>query len=180
MKLIITSGHSYSQGGASANGLFEHELTIDFKHLLVKSIKTQDPSIEVIIDDDNDSLSTVIKKVGAVATPTDILVDIHFNAGPSFAKGTESFIKLEAGEREHHIAERLTELFSKMLNTPNRGVKYENQSQHQRLGMLHTKAISILVEIQFITHENSMEEYKEMKERLAIGVANILIQELKK
>lgn len=176
--IYIESGHSLTSGGASSNGLREEILAIEMKGLILKHLKLQRPNLKVWVDDDNDSLSTVISKIKKMATSKDILLSIHFNAGPSKAQGTECFISMNARESSKRIAYRISELTAGMLESSNRGVKLENQSQHPRLGILHTAASSVLWEIEFITNEYSMDIYDEMKERLAIGVANILVQEL--
>lgn len=179
-KLIITAGHSLVAGGAASGGLKEELLAIEMKDLIIDAIRTIGSDVEIWEDDDRDSLSQVIKKTRAVADPTDILFDIHFNAGPSNAAGTESFIATNARAKSERIAYRINELAAAMLQTKNRGVKRENQSQHSRLGMLHSAASSVLWEVQFITNAGGMDTYQEIKERLAMGAANILIQELTK
>lgn len=178
MKLIITAGHSLKQGGASYNGEKEQLLSIEMKDLIINAIRSIGSDVEIWEDNDNDSLSQVIAKTKAAATSKDILFDIHFNAGPVAASGTECFIAVNAREKSKRIAARVAELTAGMLQTHNRGVKRENQSQHSRLGMLHSAASSVLWEVQFITNKDGMKTYHEMKERLAIGIANILIQEL--
>lgn len=178
-RIFLVAGHSLKQGGAAANNLREEKLSIELRDLIVEALKNQSPETEVIVDNDSDSLNTVISKFRDLAKPEDLLLDIHFNAAANeAAHGTESFIKVGASDPEKRIAERITELTAGMLYTRNRGVKFENQSQHNRLGILHTSAKSILWEVEFITNPTFINNYTEMKERLSIGVANILIQEL--
>lgn len=180
-KLIITAGHSLTKGGASANGLKEEFLAIELRDLITDAIYQLDPTVKVWEDTDTDPLSVVIAKTKAVATKDDILFDVHFNSASNKATaGTEAFIAVNAREKSRRIAERITELTAGMLQTKNRGVKLENQSQHSRLGMLHSAASSVLYEVQFISNPQAMATYNEMKERLATGIANILIQELNK
>lgn len=175
-KIFLTAGHSLIQGGASSNGLRENELTIEFCDLVADQL--EEWGYEVWRDNDNDSLSSVISKIKKQATSNDILLDIHFNAASSDARGTECFVAKNARAKSNRIAKRIAELSAGMLNTPNRGVKKENQSQHSRLGILHTAASSVLWEVEFIANKEFMDNYQVMKERLAIGVANILVQEL--
>ena len=177
-KLIITAGHSLKQAGASANGEKEELLTIEMKGLILDAIKILGSDIEVWTDSDTDSLSQVIAKTKSIARSNDILFDIHFNAGSSKTNGTECFIAVNAREKSKRIASIVAELTSGMLESKNRGVKLENQSQHSRLGMLHSAASSVLWEVEFLTNKEFMDNYHLMKKRLAIGIANILIQEL--
>lgn len=179
-KLIITAGHSLKQGGASANGHKEELLTIEMKGLILDALKMFGSDVEVWTDIDTDSLNQVITKTKAIATSKDILFDIHFNAGNSKTNGTECFIAVNAREKSKRIASRVAELTAGMLQSKNRGVKLENQSQHPRLGMLHSAASSVLWEVEFLTNKEFMENYHLMKKRLAIGIANILVQELEK
>lgn len=180
--IFITAGHSLNQAGASAKGLKEERLTIEMRDLIASQLREwgREWGYEVVTDNDKDSLSTVISKIKKEATSNDILLDIHFNAASSNAKGTECFVSANSRVKSVRISERIAELTAGMLNTPNRGVKKENESQHNRLGILHTAASSVLWEVEFITNAEFMDNYQEMKQRLAVGVANILVQELNK
>ena len=177
--IFTTAGHSLTQGGASANGLREELLAIKDKELLVKQLEFQSKytDLEIISDDDIDSLQTVINKVKKQAEKDDLLLDIHYNSATPKATGAEAFIKVGASETSRRTAERIVEVFSKMMGIPNRGVKLENQSQHNRLGILHATDHAVLLEVGFITNTVEMERVEEFRERLWIAVANILIQE---
>ena len=178
-QVYITAGHSLNQGGASSNGLREELLTIKDKELLLKHLEFQSKytDIEVISDDDSDSLQTVINKVKKQAEKDDLLLDIHYNSARPKATGVEAFVKKGASETSVRTAKRIVEVFSKMMGIPNRGVKLENQSQHSRLGILHATDHAVLLEVGFITNKEEMEKVEEFRERLWIAVANILIQE---
>lgn len=179
MKIFTISGHSLNQGGASFNGLREELLTIKDKEILLKHLEFQSKytDIEVISDDDSDSLPTVISKIKNQAGKNDLLLDIHYNSATPKATGVEAFIKVGASKTSKRTAERIIEVFSKMLGIPNRGVKLENQSQHSRIGILHATDHAVLLEVGFITNKEEMEKVEEFRERLWIAVANILIQE---
>lgn len=179
--LFIISGHSNQDPGAVLVPRKESEETIIMKELLLHAltiVRPKDLNIEIWQDNNDDSLSTVISKVNKKAKEGDILLDIHFNAAGESAKGTEVFIKTTASTKTKIIANRIVELTSKMLSTPNRGIKLETQTRHKRLGILHSKAHSILWEVEFITNKDFMSQYDILKERLSLGIANILIQEI--
>lgn len=179
--LYLTAGHSLPKGGASGNGYKEEKLTIEMQGYILGAVHSLDPDINVWTDNHTDSLSTVISKIKKVATGKDVLFDIHFNAASSIkTRGTETFIAKNARGKSRRIAERIAQLTAGMLQTPNRGAKLETASQHPRLAILHTAASSVLWEIEFLSHFEAMENYQELKERLAMGIANILIQELNK
>ncbi|HIX54672.1 MAG TPA: N-acetylmuramoyl-L-alanine amidase [Candidatus Sphingobacterium stercoripullorum] len=180
-KIIITAGHHNADSGAVANGFKESEEAIKDRNELVKAVHFISPSTQVIIDDDNDNLATVIRKINAVGTPKDLLLDIHYNSASVIATGVEAFINGKDDPENRRIAGRLVELSSKMLNIPNRGVKLESSSQHPRLGILHTVVRrSILLERGFINNPGDMKSIEKLRWEWALGTANILIQELTK
>src|SRR5690625_7240964 len=88
-KLIITAGHHNADSGAVANGFKEKEEAIKDRNELVKAVHFIDPTIEVVIDDDNDNLATVIRKINAVGTFKDLLLDIHYNSAKVVARSEE-------------------------------------------------------------------------------------------
>src|SRR5690625_5147733 len=178
-KLIITAGHHNADSGAVALGKKEAEEAIKDRNELVKAVHFIDSTIEVVIDDDNDNLATVIRKINEVGSRNDILLDIHYNSASVVATGVESFINGNDDPENRRIADRIVELSSKMLNLPNRGVKLESSSQHPRLGILHTVVKrSILLERGFINNESDMSKVEKLRWEWALGTAHILIQEL--
>ena len=180
-KIFITAGHHNADSGAVANGFKENEEAIKDRNLLKKAVHFISPSTQVIIDDDNDKLSTVIRKVNEVGSRNDILLDIHYNSASVIATGVEAFINGKDDPENRRIAGRIVELSSKMLSLPNRGVKLESNSQHPRLGILHTVVRrSILLERGFINNANDMESIESLRWEWALGTAHILIQELTK
>lgn len=180
-KLIITAGHHNADSGAVALGKKESEETVKDRDLLKKAIHFINPNVQVVIDDDNDKLSTVIRKINEIGSRNDILLDIHYNSASVVATGVEAFINGQDDPENRRIASRLVELSSKMLNLPNRGVKLESSSQHPRLGILHTVVRrSILLERGFINNESDMESIEKLRWEWALGTAHILIQELTK
>src|SRR5690625_3244886 len=179
--IFIISGHYSLDSGALANGFKENEEAIKDRNELVKAVHFISPSTQVIIDDDNDNLATVIRKINAVGSPNDILLDIHYNSASVVATGVEAFINGKDDPENRRIAGRLVELSSKMLSLPNRGVKLESSSQHPRLGILHTVVKrSILLERGFINNVNDMKSIEKLRKEWALGTAHILIQELTK
>ena len=180
-KLIITAGHHNADSGAVALGKKEAEEAIKDRNLLKKAVHFIDPTIEVVIDDDNDRLPAVIRKINNLGSPNDLLLDIHYNSASVVATGVEAFINGKDDPENRRIAGRIVELSSKMLNIPNRGVKLESSSQHPRLGILHTVVKrSILLERGFINNPGDMKSIEKLRWEWALGTAHILIQELTK
>lgn len=182
--LFIIAGHSNTQSGAVSDDYKEHEETILDKKSLEKAVRYQlgdRTDVKVWTDNDNDSLNQVISQVKQIAKKDDLLLDIHYNAsGNRDVDGVEAFIAVNARDKSRRVATRLVELYSKMLDIPNRGVKLENESQHNRLGILHSNASSVLIEVRFLTNKKGMDEQEVIRDRLYTGVANILVQELDK
>jgi|SRR5699024_318760 len=179
-KLIITAGHYSLDSGAVALGKKEAEEAIKDRDALVFAIHFISPSAEVITDDDNDNLSTVIRKVRSVAKQNDIWLDIHYNSYNGSVSGVEAFINKSMKQVPKRIAKRIVELSSKILNLPNRGVKPENASQHDKLGVLNVIDNAVLLERGFIDHKVDNKKTEELRKEWALGTAHILIQELKK
>lgn len=178
-KIILTAGHHNADSGAVAIGYKESEEAIKDRDKLKEAIHFISPSTQVVIDDDNDTLSTVIRKINEVGNRNDILLDIHYNSASVVATGVEAFINGANDPENRRIASRIVELSSKMLNLVNRGVKLESSSQHPRLGILHTVVKrSILIERGFINNANDMESIEDLRWEWALGTAHILIQEL--
>ena len=178
-KLIITAGHHNADSGAVANGFKENEEAIKDRDKLKEAIHFINPKIQIVIDDDNDNLATVIRKINEVGSRNDILLDIHYNSASAVATGVEAFINGANDPGNRRIASRIVELSSKMLKLPNRGVKLESSSQHPRLGILHTVVRrSILLERGFINNESDMESIEKLRWEWALGTAHILIQEI--
>lgn len=176
--IFVIAGHHLKDSGAVAHGYQENQMAIDLRSRIVKNIRLQNPNIKVWTDDDSHTLSQVITQVNSLATPDDILMDIHFNAANNeTAQGSEAYIARNAREKSIAIAGRSNEVFAKMMRTPDRGIKYDYKSQHNRLGILYTPASSFLQEVEFITNASAMANYMDIRDRLAIAIANILIQE---
>jgi N-acetylmuramoyl-L-alanine amidase len=175
-KIYLTAGHRGGTTGANYNGIKEAEETIWLRNEIAERLKAK--GIEVMLDDDSASLSEVIATINASCKPTDICVDLHFNAvaNPS-ANGTESFKPFNSSDTEIEIAEDLLYATCMVLNTKNRGVKREGEGTHQRLAMLSDiKCNSVLLEICFISNIADANKYKEKREELVIILAEQLLR----
>lgn len=178
MTIYVIAGHSKKDSGAVAHGSKESDFTVELKRLLIEALKQQSPNVKVVEDNDSDNLNQVITKVRATAKPTDKLIDIHLNAGGESAKGTETFVAVGASQKAKDTANKINKITSTILNTPNRGVKTEDQTRHTRLGILHTGIEdSVLWEVEFITNKVAVEYLKKWKHWLAWEVASILLEE---
>ena len=175
-KIYLTAGHRGGTTGANYNAIKEAEETIWLRNEITKRLKAK--GIEVTLDNDSASLSEVIATINAECKPTDICVDLHFNAvaNPS-ANGTEVFKPFNSSDTEIEVAEDLLYATCMTLGTKNRGVKREGEGTHQRLAMLSDiRCNSVLLEICFISNINDVVKYKEKKDELVIILTEQLLK----
>ena len=175
-KIFLTAGHRGGTTGANYNGIKEAEETIWLRNEIADMLKRK--GVEVEIDNDRASLSEVIATINAECKPTDICVDLHFNAvaNPS-ANGTEVFKPFNSSDLEIEVAEDLLYSTCMVLNTKNRGVKREGEGTHQRLAMLSDiRCNSVLLEVCFISNIADANKYKEKRDELVIILAEQLLR----
>lgn len=173
MKVWISAGH---QANTGANGFISEGVeAIYLREKITAYIKEKAPYIEVVNDNDGDNLQAVINKMRKVNP--DLMLDIHFNASSSStATGTECFI---SSEKSKVLATELVEVVSNTLGIKKRGVKAENASQHNRLGMLHGfDGIGVLLEVCFVTNEADAKSYTAHREEVAVAIGDILINKV--
>jgi LysM repeat protein len=135
------------------------------------------------VDNDDSILSETINIFKNRTSPNSIVVDIHFNAGPPTATGTETLIPSDNTLFERQLAEKISDIIHKCLGIRKRGnhnghlgVKTEAESHHGRLGWMRLTGENILLEVCFITNKNDIESYNRNKIELAKDIANILIE----
>lgn len=181
MEILLISGHSLQDSGAVSGSRKENLETIEFKRLIKSAILQQRPETKVYTDDDSDNLNTVISKARANVSKGSILFDIHINSASPSARGTETFVRKTSTEKDRRIADKINKITSSILDTPNRGVKTEDQTRHGRLGILHTGAeTAILWEVDFISNKSAMEKIDKWRHWLSWEIATILINEIGK
>lgn len=181
MKVALDAGHG-SRGkskytGASANGLIEDEIALDFvkrigHHLRLAGHQT------VITRPDEKMTSLASRGKKAIAEDCDLFLSIHCNAGSESAKGVEAFIA--AGDsRSNEIAKALVASVTAKGMTC-RGVKPDSQSQHSSLRVLrdtYRHMPAVLLEIGFLTNPKDALFLKDrfFREAVSIGIARICV-----
>src|SRR5699024_3687954 len=181
----IEAGHNDIDPGASAHGYVEAEEAKKDKDYLIRALAFQlqhRTDIKIIPDVDSENLNQTISRFKKTAKKEDALISLHYNAVDNQnVRGVEVWVKENASRKEIDLGNQMCETYSKMLQIPNRGVKFEQNNRWKRLGILHTGAgFSILVEIDFISHPDAMKKVEEMRERSHIANATILINALDK
>lgn len=183
-KIFISAGHSNKPGrdrGASGNGFIEGNLTVELRNLIVSELKKL--GVNAIVDKDDSILSETVNFFRNLTTNTCIVLDIHWNAGPATATGTETLIPSENTEFERRLAARLSQAVWNRLSIPMRGrhagiqgVKTEAESHHGRLGWMRLTGENVLMEVCFISNPNDMLSYQNNKVKLAEDIAKVLFE----
>lgn len=171
LKVFPSAGHHDKDPGAIANGYKEAELTKELRNLITDEFKKANHSFITDYDwETNRQYQNRIKP-----GPNSVVLDIHFNAvSNKNISGTEAFISSKANVHSEGFASDLVHVTSYLLKIPNRGVKRENESQHNRIGILNTKAgIACLYEVCFMSNPDDMKKYQDNKVQLAKAIADI-------
>lgn len=176
--IFLLAGHHSHDIGAVGNGFIEAKETIRVRNRVSELLRAK--GVDVWNDKDNWNLQTVINEISKSSKPSDIVCDIHFNAGPESATGCEVFVPNEAVKTELLLANDLCLCISKTLNIRNRGVKRESDSQHRRLGMMRPSGVNVLIEVCFISNSFDMKSYNENFETMCNSVASVLLKHIQK
>jgi N-acetylmuramoyl-L-alanine amidase len=175
-QLFIIAGHSTAiDPGATStiNGVNykEADLAVEFRDLLIEECKTI--GLNPITDSKTNALKQTLEWLKSkVFQPTDIMVDIHWNAGPPAANGTEVIIPDNASQKERNLAKDVYAVLSKYWK-PRRILK-ESETPRKRLGIFRPNMEQILIEMCFISNAADMNTYQKVKRSLAKEIAQVL------
>lgn len=171
MTTYASAGHHNADPGAQANGHKESELTQELRNMVVEELRNL--GVRYITDNDNETNRQYQGRIKPGSGS--VIFDIHFNAGPPTATGTEVIVANEVNEISKQFAKELVDGAAEIMGIRNRGVKDETGTHHSRIGILHLPAgISALAEVCFITNMSDMSAYQVNKERLAAFYAEML------
>ena len=174
-KIIISAGHGGNDPGAVANGYTERDLAIEFRELLVKELLLL--GVKPLIDDNKNALKQTLAWLVGKYSSKDILLDIHWNAASSKARGTEVIVPDNASIFENNFAKNILNVFVSN-GFVNRGVKPESQTARKRLGWMRPPAENILIEMGFITNLLDINLYQNLKYKLAKELAFVIYKSL--
>ena len=174
-KIIISAGHGGNDPGAIANGYTERDLAIEFRELLVKELLLL--GVKPLIDDNKNALKQTLAWLIGKYSSKDILLDIHWNAASSKARGTEVIVPDNASIFENNFAKNILNVFVSN-GFVNRGVKPESQTARKRLGWMRPPAENILIEMGFITNLLDINLYQNLKYKLAKELALVIYKSL--
>jgi N-acetylmuramoyl-L-alanine amidase len=170
-KLIISAGHGGTDSGAVGNGYVERDLTIELRDLIV--IELSSLGIKAEADPNQNALKETLSWLRGKFGSRDILFDIHWNAGPAAAKGSEVIVPEVSSDYEKKLAEALLKVLTD-IGFKSRGVKPESETARKTLGWMRPVAENVLIEICFISNATDMKLYQANKHTIAKRIANVL------
>ena len=195
--IIITAGHTGVHTGAQcATTQFDEGRENIWLRNRIAEILTNEYGMVVLMDDDRASLQLLIKELNqtgrqedkknhvlmsscqnqtskASTTVDDVVIDLHFNAHTNpQARGAEAIVSDDATRLELRFATHLTHTTAETLGIPLRGIKTESETPHHRLGILHIKPQSIILEICFCTSPSDVDAYRKYSNKLANALAH--------
>ena len=169
MNITVNAGHfpGLDSGAVGVTGLQEANVTKEVAELVAGHLRNIGHNVNLsqfnelyeITNDSNDFNS-------------DIFVSIHCNAAESrSAKGTETFYASAEGQR---LAQCIQDRIVSSMNTVNRGVKPCNFYV-----VRNTNAVSVLVELAFISNEDDeallAENYDGFSRAVACGISDFAL-----
>lgn len=181
--VYLLAGHNLTDPGAPAAkyGMTEAQLTRNLRDCIFLKIKgdTRRKSATILMDSDEDTLREVLAKIPS--TPSDIILDIHFNsAATNKATGTEAFIQPNRSGDEYAragiIAAAICDAVSATLGIKNRGVKNPTQSNRGKLGLMQEKGAVVLLEVCFINNPEELDKYLANEDAVAEAIAEVILQ----
>lgn len=171
-KVFVSSGHGGSDTGAIDGPYIERDLAIEFRNLLVKELQAL--AVECSIDADVNALKQTLDFIKGKFLPSDILLDIHFNAGGG--TGVEIIIPNVSTPFEKQLAQRIADVINTVTGLKKRGggVKPESETARKTLGWMRPNSENVLIEMCFIDNKTDMAVYNLNKYRIAKEIAKIL------
>lgn len=179
--IFLSAGHHLKDPGAVANGTTEAALTMELRDLIIVALKAK--AAKFITDDDRETLTQYLNRI----KPGDgsVLCELHFNASTNpKATGVEVLIPSRGGSTaeqamERKLAESIANMISKhagLIRRGKLGVITEAESHRGSLAFMREPGINVLVEVGFITNVNDLAAYRRNKEKIAVGLAQLLIE----
>lgn len=180
--IFLRAGHHRDDPGAVAHGLQENLLTIELRDLLAAELRKRGAVVN--LDKDEDDLATDVHKIAALCQPSDVLLDLHFNAASPSATGTECYVPYVPSPDELLLANAIANTAARALGIINRhqangySPKSEMQSQHGRLAVMRPTCKNILWEVCFLTNKRDIAAYQRYKKKLVTAMAQTLMEQV--
>ena len=172
--IYLLAGHTpkgiNQDPGAVANGFREADLTMELRDMIADQLRSM--KYQVWEDDDNHRLQQVLN--GIDSTESDIVFDIHFNAGGG--TGVECIVPERSTELERDMANKVNVMLASLMRLRNRGVKGEQLTARKRIAVMRENGINVLLETCFIDNANDVRAYQANKQRIANELAIIIAE----
>ena len=172
--IYLLAGHTpkgiNQDPGAVANGFREADLTMELRDMVADRLRSM--GYEVYEDDDTHRLQQVLN--GIDSNESDIVFDIHFNAGGG--TGVECIVPERSTELERDLANKVNVMLSNMLRIKNRGVKGEQLTARKRIAVMRENGINCLLETCFIDNKTDMTQYQLRKTEVATELALLIAE----
>ena len=168
-----TGGLKPDPGAIGVNGRKEAVETISFRNLVISEFKRLNVT-DYITDNDNERLGEYLERIKT--GNGSVVLEFHFDAGPATATGTTVFIEEDADRLDKAFANQLAKATSEILGIKDRGVRSEIESHRGKLGLMREQGIVALLEICFISNVQDMQLYDANKTKLAIKIAELIIE----
>ena len=173
MAIFLFAGHSNADPGATGvRGRTEAVETIALREAVRRHFTA---AYKVMIDDNRDSLSTVLAK--AVTGSGSVVLDLHFNASASSdATGVEVLVGDDAQANDLALARDVLDVVVKATGLRSRGIKREGETPRKRLGVMRESGAVCLLEVCFISNPSDMAAYDAAIDTIAQNLALVLMR----
>jgi len=185
VKVALDAGHGallgHARTGAVGNGLVEDDVNPDMcirighylRKLGAQTLYTR-PGVGLV--------AIPIRARIARNAGCDMLLSIHCNAGPPSAHGAEVLV-VEKDTRSSRVAEKILQALI-ACGIASRGVKWDSQSAHRRLGILrgtYVRMPAALLELGFLTNKADAELLKDrhFRDKAARAIAAAIVNKEK-
>jgi N-acetylmuramoyl-L-alanine amidase len=174
--VFVSAGHSDRDPGAvSQDGRYrEADLAERLRNRIATNLRAV--GIWVITDGDGGQNKPLKDAVWMAKKNQGPAIEIHFNAGPPGASGTEV---LSLPDKKS-LAQRIAGAIAKHMKSPLRGEsgwKNDSQGQHPRLAFC--QAGGLVVEVCFITNSDELKTYLSLETEIAGAIADELASEVR-
>lgn len=180
--IYLLAGHAVVNGkGTGAfgvDGFDEAVEALKFRNDLTKELLSK--GVAVVNENPALNLNQVITWLSKLVKKGDIVIEFHFNAGPSAAKGVESFVDDTYTREEFSLAKNISSAISIATGDVlrgNAGVKKESESQHKSLAILSNVSVAtnVLVELAFLSNRQSVDSYRKNYKKVVSSVAEQIV-----
>lgn len=165
-KVFLGAGHSNVPGrdrGAARGNDIEGVLAAQYRAELARELESM--GVCVIMDPSQNIFSETYHYFKRLSNPEALLIDIHFNAGPPGATGTETVVDDFATQKELEIGRDMSQTTADTLGIPmrNGGIRYEKHTAHKKILWFDIPGVNVLHELCFISNPSDMDKYHTYK-----------------